>query len=104
MPTVAAALPVLNELKIPVVGLTSGTDSVRQPLNCYAFSVRAGYADEASKLVSHLKSTGITKISVIFMANPFGESLKNALALALKDSLLSITLLDQISQERHHDS
>ena len=86
VPTVAAALPVLKELKIPAVGLTSGTDAVRQPPNRYAFPVRAGYADEASKLVSHLKSTGITKISIIFMANPFGESLKNALALALENS------------------
>ena len=42
VPTVAAALPVLKELKIPAVGLTSGTDAVRQPLNRYAFPVRAG--------------------------------------------------------------
>ncbi len=89
VPTVAAALPVLAELKIPTVGLTSGTNAVRQPFNRYAFPVRASYADEASKLVGHFKSTGISKISIVYMDNPFGESLKNALILALKDSGMS---------------
>jgi branched-chain amino acid transport system substrate-binding protein len=36
VPTVAAALPVLLDLKIPAVGLTSGTDALRKPLNRYA--------------------------------------------------------------------
>jgi len=86
VPTIAAALPVLEELQIPAVGLTSGTDAVRKPFNRYSFPVRASYADEARKLVSHLRSIGITRASVIFMDNPFGESLKNALLLALKGS------------------
>ncbi|HSV52388.1 MAG TPA: ABC transporter substrate-binding protein [Burkholderiaceae bacterium] len=86
VPTIAAALPVLQELQIPAVGLTSGTEAVRKPYNRYAFPVRASYADEARKLVSHLKSIGITRTSVIFMDNPFGESLKNALLLAMKGS------------------
>jgi branched-chain amino acid transport system substrate-binding protein len=86
VPTVAAALPVLQELQIPAVGLTSGTDAVRKPFNRYVFPVRASYADEARKLVSHLQSIGITRTSIIFMDNPFGESLKNALLLAMKGS------------------
>lgn len=86
VPTVAAALPVLQELQIPAVGLQSGTDSVRTPYNRYAFPVRASYADEARKLVSHLKSIGITRTSIIFMDNAFGVNLKNALLLAMKDS------------------
>lgn len=86
VPTIAAALPVLAELQIPAVGLTSGTDAVRKPFNRYAFPVRASYADEARKLVSQLQSIGISRTSVIFMGNPFGESLKNALLFALKGS------------------
>lgn len=82
VPTIAAALPVLKELKIPAVGLTSGTDALRTPLNRYAFPVRASYADEARKLVSHVKTTGITKISVIYSDNPFGQSVKDTLMAA----------------------
>ena len=86
VPTVAAALPVLLELKVPAIGLTSGTDALRTPLNRYAFPVRASYADEARKLVNHVKTVNITKVSVVYTTNPFGESVKNTLLVALKDA------------------
>jgi branched-chain amino acid transport system substrate-binding protein len=89
VPTVAAALPVLLELKIPTVGLTSGTAALRTPHNPYSFPVRASYADEARKLVSHVKTIGITQISVIYTTNPFGESVKDSLLEALKKEGLS---------------
>lgn len=86
VPTVAAALPVLLELKVPAIGLTSGTDALRTPLNRYAFPVRASYADEARKLVNHVKTLNISKVSVIYTTNPFGESVKDTLLIALKDA------------------
>ncbi|MBC7481114.1 MAG: ABC transporter substrate-binding protein [Rhizobacter sp.] len=89
VPTIAAALPVLVQLKIPAVGLTSGTDALRTPLNRYAFPVRASYADEARKLVNHVKTVNISKISVIYSENPFGQSVKDSLLAALKEAGLS---------------
>ena len=89
VPTIAAALPVIAELKIPVVGLTSGTNAVRTPHNPYVFPVRASYADEARKLVGHVKTIGITKISIVYTDNPFGESVKDTLLEALKAEGLS---------------
>jgi len=89
VPTIAAALPVLVQLKIPAVGLTSGTDALRTPLNRYAFPVRASYADEARKLVNHVKTVNISKISVIYSENPFGQSVKDSLLAALKEVGLS---------------
>ena len=93
VPTSAAALPVLLELKIPVVGLSTGSDAVRKPLNRYVFPVRASYADEARKLVNHVSVSGITKIGVIYMDNAFGESLKEALIAALKDAGLTAKIV-----------
>jgi branched-chain amino acid transport system substrate-binding protein len=89
VPTSAAALPVLAELQIPAVGLSSGTEAIRKPFNRYVFPVRASYADEARKLVSHAKTIGITKINVIYMDNPFGMSLNSALEAAFKDAGLN---------------
>ena len=86
VPTIAAALPVLVELKIPAVGLTTGTDEIRSPFNRYAFPVRASYADEARSLVNQVKTTGITKMSVIYSDNPFGQSVKDTLLTALKNA------------------
>lgn len=84
VPTVAAALPVLEELKIPGVGLTSGADAVRAPFKRYAFPVRASYAAEARKLVEHVQVGRLSKVSIIYSDNPFGESVKNSLVAALK--------------------
>jgi branched-chain amino acid transport system substrate-binding protein len=83
VPPVAAALPVLAQLKIPGIGLTSGAAVVRTPHNPYAFPVRASYAVEAKKLASQIKTIGVNKVSVIYIDNPFGESLKDNLQVAL---------------------
>jgi branched-chain amino acid transport system substrate-binding protein len=91
VPTVAAALPVLEELKIPAVGLTSGTDALRTPHRRYVFPVRASYADEARKLVGHVKVVNITRIAVLFTDNPFGKSVKDSLLAALRDGGLTAT-------------
>ena len=85
VPTVAAALPVLLELKIPAVGLTSGTQALRTPLNRYAFPVRASYAVEAQKLVSHLTTIGLSRVAVIYTDNPFGISVKDTLVAKLTE-------------------
>jgi len=86
VPTIAAALPVLVQLKIPAVGLTSGTDALRTPLNRYAFLVRASHSDEARKLVNQVKTVNITNISVIYSENPFGQSMEDSLLAALKEA------------------
>jgi branched-chain amino acid transport system substrate-binding protein len=90
VPTAAAALPVLAELQIPGVGLTSGTEAMRKPFNRYAFPVRASYADEARKLVSHAGTIGISKVASIYMDNPFGAGLNSALTDAAKTGGLTL--------------
>jgi branched-chain amino acid transport system substrate-binding protein len=93
VPTSAAALPVLAELQIPAVGLTSGTEAMRKPFNRYAFPVRASYADEARKLVSHANTIGISRVEVIYLDNPFGAGLNAALADAAKTGGLTAKAL-----------
>jgi branched-chain amino acid transport system substrate-binding protein len=93
LPSVAAALPVLEELKIPGVGLTSGADALRTPFKRYAFPVRASFADESRKLVSHVKTINISKISVIYTDNPFGDTAKNTLLASLKEAGLTATVV-----------
>jgi branched-chain amino acid transport system substrate-binding protein len=85
LPTVAAALPVLEALKMPAVGMSSGADGVRKPLNRYAFPVRASFADESRKIVSHIKITGVTKIGVVYQDIPYGVGVKNTFVAALKE-------------------
>ena len=72
VPVVAAALPVIEELRIPAVGLTTGAKALREPFKRYVFPVRASYADEAGHLVRHIKTLGYSRILMIHQDNPFG--------------------------------
>jgi ABC-type branched-subunit amino acid transport system substrate-binding protein len=79
VPTVAAALPVIEELRIPAVGLTSGSLALRTPLKRYVFPVRASYADEAAYIVRHIKTLSFEKVAIIHQDNPFGELVRDSL-------------------------
>ena len=92
VPTVAAALPVLLELKIPAVGLTSGAAAVRTPHNEFSFPVIVSYAEEANKIASHINIFNDTATTEIYTDNAFGESVKNNLIDAAKKNALNAVL------------
>ncbi|MBL8309128.1 MAG: ABC transporter substrate-binding protein [Burkholderiales bacterium] len=83
VPNIAAAIPVITELKIPTVGLTSGTAVLRANYNPYIFPVRASYADEAKAIVGHLKLIGLTQVAIIQQDLPFGQATRDTFAAAL---------------------
>jgi branched-chain amino acid transport system substrate-binding protein len=82
VPTVAAALPVIEELRIPTVGLTSGSPALRTPVKRYVFPVRASYADEAAYIVRHIKTLSFAKVAIIHQDNAFGELARDTLVKA----------------------
>lgn len=86
VPVVAAAVPVLDELQIPAVGLTSGAPSLRSPLKKYVLPVRASYADEAPVIVRDMQLLQPRNIAVIYQQNPFGELVRDVFVSALKDA------------------
>jgi branched-chain amino acid transport system substrate-binding protein len=45
-PTGAAHLPVTTQAKVPLVGMFTGAEILRLPMNRYVFHVRASYYDE----------------------------------------------------------
>ena len=83
VPTIAAAIPVITELKIPTVGLTSGTAALRANYNPYIFPVRASYAEEAKSIVTHLKLIGLTQVAIIQQDLPFGQATRDTFVAAL---------------------
>ncbi len=77
VPTINAVLPLLDQLKIPVVGLTSGSNAIRAQRRPYVFPVRASYAVEIKKIISHMKTIGLERVSLIVQKNAFGEEVRN---------------------------
>ncbi|AFU47147.1 ABC-type branched-chain amino acid transport system periplasmic protein [Acidovorax sp. KKS102] len=54
----AAILPLIKEQRTLLFGPVTGASVFRETFNPYVFHVRAGYANEASKIVSQLRQQG----------------------------------------------
>jgi branched-chain amino acid transport system substrate-binding protein len=86
VPTVNAALPIFGALKIPVVGLTSGSREIRVENRSYVFPVRASYQIEIEKIISHMRTVGIEDVTLVVQNNSFGTEIKDTF-LAIANTL-----------------
>lgn len=73
-PTGLAAVPVLSAEKVPLVGMFTGAQGLREPFNRYVFHVRASYFDETERIVQHLTTLGIKKIAVFYQNDAYGKA------------------------------
>jgi branched-chain amino acid transport system substrate-binding protein len=73
-PTGLAAVPVLTEAKVPLVGMFTGAQALREPFNRQVFHVRASYFDETERMVQHLTSMGVKKIAVFYQNDAYGQA------------------------------
>jgi len=89
-PTGVAHLPVVNQAKVPLVGMFTGAEVLRVPFSRYVFHVRASYYDETEKIVEQVLSTGGRKISVFYQNDAYGEAGRKGTELALERRQLKI--------------
>jgi branched-chain amino acid transport system substrate-binding protein len=89
-PTGVAHLPVVTQAKVPLVGMFTGAEALRNPVNRYVFHVRASYYDETEKIVEQVVSTGGKKISVFYQNDAYGEAGRKGTELALDRRQLKI--------------
>lgn len=73
-PTTLAAVPAINEEKIPLIGPFTGAQALREPFNRNIFHVRASYYDETERIVQHLTTVGVTKIAVFYQNDAYGKA------------------------------
>ncbi|MES2584961.1 MAG: ABC transporter substrate-binding protein [Pseudomonadota bacterium] len=71
-PHTQALLPVLTELRVPLVGPSTGAMALHEPVHPWVFNVRAAYQREAIKAVKHLASLGMSRIAVLQTDDSFG--------------------------------
>jgi ABC-type branched-subunit amino acid transport system substrate-binding protein len=89
-PTGVAHLKVTTAAKVPLVGMFTGAEALRAPMNRYVFHVRASYYDETEKMVEQVVSTGGKKIAVFYQADPYGEAGRMGTEIALKKRNMQI--------------
>lgn len=84
-PTSNAALPIIKEMKVPLVGAFTGAMSLRLPVTPQMFNFRASYDDEAELLVDQFtKVLGAKKIGVFYQDDGFGLAVLSGTEKALK--------------------
>lgn len=65
---------VLEQNKLPMVGVIPGAEPLRTPGSPYLYHVRAGDHDQYRKLVEHALTIGLQRIAVAYADIPFGKA------------------------------
>ena len=72
---VMTLLPYLAQAKLPLIGVYTGSPTVRMQGSPYLFTTSASYADELVKIVRNLVSIESSRIAVVYESNDFGKLL-----------------------------
>jgi branched-chain amino acid transport system substrate-binding protein len=83
-PTSLAALPLVNQYKVPFFGPFTGAEALRDPFSRYVFHVRASYYDETALIVKQLTSLNLKKIAVFRQNDSYGQAGYDGVVRALK--------------------
>jgi len=84
-PTAVKYAPMVEEHKVPLVGLFTGAQTLYTPLRHWVVNVRASYFDETREQIDGLWGTlGYKKIGVIYPEDPFGTTVLEGVKAALK--------------------
>lgn len=83
-PTSRAAQPMIDEARIPLVGLFTGAAALREPLDPYVFNVRASYGEETEALVERLiRDRRVARIAVFIQEDAYGDAVRAGVERAL---------------------
>lgn len=85
-PTTLKIVPLVDEAKVPLVGIFTGANALREPFNRQIINVRASYYQETKAAVQHLvEDLDITRIAVFYQYDTYGFDGLKGTELALKD-------------------
>lgn len=73
-PTSLAALPLVNQARMPFFGPFTGAQALRDPFSRSVFHVRASYYDETALIVRQLTELGRKKIAVFRQDDSYGQA------------------------------
>jgi len=83
-PTSLAALPLVNQYKMPFFGPFTGAEALRDPFSRNVFHVRASYYDETALIVKQLTQLNLTKIAIFRQNDSYGQAGYDGVVRALK--------------------
>jgi len=85
-PTTVKVLPLIEDARIPLLGMFTGANALREPFNCNLFNIRASYYQETAAAVRHLvRDLGLRRIAVFYQYDAYGFDGLTGTELALKE-------------------
>ena len=85
-PTSVEIIPIVEEAEIPLLGLFTGANTLRNPFRKYIFNVRASYYQEISAMVKHLvENRNLSRFAVFYQYDAYGLDGLTGTELALKE-------------------
>jgi ABC-type branched-subunit amino acid transport system substrate-binding protein len=97
-PTCLAALPLINEAKIPFFGPFTGAEALRDPFSRSIFHLRASYYDETGLIVKQLTELDLKKIAVFYQNDSYGKAGLEGVKRALKAQNLAPIALGTVER------
>ncbi|RQP25143.1 ABC transporter substrate-binding protein [Piscinibacter terrae] len=82
---VGAALPILAEKKVPLVGVYTGAPNLRMRHHPYFFTTQASFKDEVFYSVRNLVTLNQSRIAVVYQNNEFGKLMLPVAEAAMKE-------------------
>ena len=84
-PTSVKIIPIVEKAQIPLLGLFTGAEVLREPVKRYIFNVRASYYDETGGMIQHFwEDLGVRKIAVFYQNDDYGQAGLAGVELALR--------------------
>jgi len=72
-PTGVKVAPLVQEAQIPLVGMFTGAEAFRSPLQKYIFNIRGSYYEETELAIKYFaEDIGLKKVAVFYQADAFG--------------------------------
>ncbi|MDR3640826.1 MAG: ABC transporter substrate-binding protein [Humidesulfovibrio sp.] len=89
-PTTVKILPMVEDAHIPLLGMFTGANALREPFNRQLINIRASYYQETAAAVHHLvRDLGRKRIAVFYQYDAYGFDGLTGTELALKESALA---------------
>lgn len=82
-PTGAKAAPMAENKKVPLVGLFTGAELLRNPVKHWVMNVRASYYDETRAMIENLVALDKDRIAVFYQEDAFGKAVLSGVEIAL---------------------
>jgi ABC-type branched-subunit amino acid transport system substrate-binding protein len=78
-----AALPLLEAEGVPLIGVASSAETLREPLRPLLFNLRAGAREEAAAIVTQIDAMGLSDIAALTQDDALGEAGRDGIRIEL---------------------